>query len=214
MCNLIDELISIFNEKKNEIENRLKEFENNWISMTEEELFKELVFCILTPQSKARMAEKVVNYLNENKLLFNSTPDEISRYLNLVRFKNKKAYYICEARKIFMKGDKISIRDKLNQYPEIFEKRKWLYKNINGIGIKEASHFLRNIGLGKNIAILDRHVLRNLYNLGLIEENIKLNEKKYLEIEGILRDFSKKINIQMEYLDFVFLYKNIKDIFK
>jgi len=43
---------------------------------------------------------------------------------------------------------------------------EWLVKNLTGLGYKEAGHFLRNIGSGK-IAILDRHILRNLHALAL-----------------------------------------------
>lgn len=49
---------------------------------------------------------------------------------------------------------------------------------------KEASHFLRNVGFGENIAILDRHILRNLVKLEVIDELPKtLTPKLYLEIE-------------------------------
>ena len=39
-----------------------------------------------------------------------------------------------------------------------------------GLGYKEASHFLRNIGLSEDIPILDRHILKNLVLLGAIDK--------------------------------------------
>lgn len=93
--------------------------------------------------------------------------------------------------------------------------RKFCVEKIKGIGFKEASHFLRNIGFGQNIAILDRHILKNLklYNvIDVIPDN--LSEKKYLEIENKMRGFSKKIGIDIEHLDFVLWYKEAGEVFK
>jgi len=56
------------------------------------------------------------------------------------------------------------------KFNENKDMREWLIRSIRGIGYKEASHFLRNIGLGENLAILDRHILKNLKFFGVIEE--------------------------------------------
>ena len=88
-------------------------------------------------------------------------------------------------------------------------------KNIKGIGFKEASHFLRNVGFYKDISILDRHILRNLVYLGVIDEIPKsLTGKKYLEIEEKMKKESDKLGIDMEYLDLVLWYKEAGEIFK
>ena len=83
------------------------------------------------------------------------------------------------------------------------------------MGYKEASHFLRNIGLGKDLAILDRHILRNLQNLGVINEIPKtLSKNKYLEIEEKMRVFSKNIGIPLDHLDLLLWFKQTGRIFK
>ncbi|MCK4265146.1 hypothetical protein KAW80_02185 [Candidatus Babeliales bacterium] len=62
-------------------------------------------------------------------------------------------------------------------------------KNIKGIGYKEASHFLRNVGYN-DVAIIDRHVLRFLKREKLIQEIPKTTTpKKYLAFEKILSGF-------------------------
>ncbi|MDI6840854.1 MAG: hypothetical protein QMD71_08435 [bacterium] len=81
-----------------------------------------------------------------------------------MRFKNKKAKYIVRARELFQE-----IRKALKRYKGD-ELRLWLIRNICGLDYKEASHFLRNIGLGEQLAILDRHILRNLKALGIIKK--------------------------------------------
>ena len=62
--------------------------------------------------------------------------------------------------------------------------RAWLVREVKGLGWKEASHFLRNIGF-RDLAILDRHILRNLRRHGVIRTiPASLPEKRYLAIEG------------------------------
>ena len=88
-------------------------------------------------------------------------------------------------------------------------------KNIKGFGMKEASHFLRNIGLGDNLAILDVHILDNLKTLGVIDEIPKnMSDKNYLKIESKLRDFSRLVGIPMDELDLVFWSEETGIIFK
>ncbi len=94
------------------------------------------------------------------------------------------------------------------------ELREWLVKNIKGYGYKEASHFLRNIGF-EELAILDRHVLKNLKNYGVIEEVPKsLTPKKYKEIEEKMRRFSKSVDIPISHLDLLFWSNETGEIFK
>ena len=74
---------------------------------------------------------------------------------------------------------------------------------------------LRNLGFGENIAILDRHILKNLKELNVIEEIPKsISEKKYYEIEEKMREYSKFSKIKMDELDLVLWYKQTGEIFK
>lgn len=88
-------------------------------------------------------------------------------------------------------------------------------KNVKGMGYKEASHFLRNIGLADDLAILDRHILKNLKIFGIIEEIPKsLSKKKYLEIEEKMRNLANEVNIPLSHLDLLFWSKETGEIFK
>ncbi len=192
--------------KKESIEKRLLEFRED---KSEEELFSELVFCLLTPQSKAKICDIAVKKLAEKNLLLSGSEDEIKAWLAGVRFSNQKAVYITEARKLNGR-----LKNLLNQdNPE--ELRTLLVENIKGIGYKEASHFLRNVGLGEELAILDRHILKNLVKHKVIEELPKsLTPKRYLEIEGKMTSFSKKTGIPMAHLDLLFWSEETGEIFK
>lgn len=199
---------------KPDVDKRINEFKSIWLKADEKKLFQELAFCLLTPQSKAQNAWKTVLILTENNLLFTGQVTEISEYLNYVRFKNNKARYIVKAREQFF-NNTLGIRETLTQFSTVIEKREWLLKNITGYGLKEASHYLRNIGFVDEVTILDRHILRNLKNFNVIDEIPKsLTLKKYYEIENKMKQFSQKINISLGYLDFIFWYNATNGLFK
>ena len=89
---------------------------------------------------------------------------------------------------------KTFINNKIKSSSDMFEVRNWFANNVYGMGMKEASHFLRNIGLSDNICILDRHILRNLVEYGVIDKIPKSMDKKaYLNIEREMIKFSKEV---------------------
>lgn len=93
--------------------------------------------------------------------------------------------------------------------------REWLVGKVLGIGMKEASHFLRNIGLGKDLAILDRHILINLKEYDVIKEIPRyITRKVYIDIEDKMKKFSKLMSIPMDELDLLFWSKETGMIFK
>lgn len=207
-------MFDIYKKIKPDILKRINEFQSVWSEADEKRLFQELAFCLFTPQSKAQNAWKTIIILTENQKLLKGNTAAIAEDLNLVRFRNNKASYLVEAREMFFNNSK-GIRKTLTEFSSVSEKRNWLNKNIKGYGLKESSHFLRNIGFGKEIAILDRHILRNLLNYKVINEIPKsISEKKYYEMESRMKDFSYKINIPLEYLDFVLWFKETNKLFK
>ncbi|MEA3476525.1 MAG: N-glycosylase/DNA lyase [Candidatus Cloacimonadota bacterium] len=208
--NNLEKLKQIYWGIKDKIEARLNEFSEVWINGNDADIFAELVFCILTPQSKAKSCWKAVKSLIEKNLLFNGDKNQIAKELNGVRFQNNKSRYIIEARKKYIKSLKF-----LKSDIDTLVRREWLARNIKGFGYKEASHFLRNIGFGEDLAILDRHILKNLKLLKLIDEIPKvLSKKKYLEIEERMKKFSEDVKIPMSHLDLVWWYKETGKVFK
>jgi N-glycosylase/DNA lyase len=235
----ISQLKKIYKFQKKQIISRLKEFENLWLTGNDEEIFTELAFCLLTPQSKAKSCWDAVLKLKEHDLLLSGNTEQIRKGLACVRFKNKKAEYIIKARKLFTPpllppllrrgaglnkkvskdfhadNHRVSIKPLLKSFSNIYECREWLVNNIVGLGYKEASHFLRNIGLGEEIAILDRHILRNLKETGVIEEIPEsLSRAKYIQIEKQMIGFARQIRIPVSHLDLLLWYKGTGEIFK
>jgi len=156
------EIEKIYKEMNPHFKERLKEFKNIWENGTNKDIHIELSFCILTPQSKALNAWQAITNLKKDDLIYNGKAEEIVEFLNIVRFKNNKAKYLVELREQMTKNDELITKDFFNTLPTVTEKREWIVKNIKGMSYKEASHFLRNIGFGEDIAILDRHILKNL----------------------------------------------------
>ncbi len=208
------ELFNTYNSIGKNISNRIKYFKSVWDDADEKKLFQELAFCLLTPQSKAKNAWATIIKLTENGKLFKGNSVSIAEDMNLVRFRNNKSRYIVKAREIFFNNSN-GIRETISEFNSVYKKRNWLNKNIKGYGLKESSHFLRNIGFVEDITILDRHILKNLKKYNVIAEIPKsLSEKKYYEIEDKMKEFSEKISIPLEHLDLIFWYNETKEIFK
>jgi len=203
-------------EIKDDIEKRLKEFKEVWEKGDNKDIHVELSFCILTPQSKAVNAWKAITTLRDNGLLFSGSAEEMVEYLNIVRFKNNKAKYLVELREKMKDNEgKIITKDFFLKFQDIKEAREWIVKNIKGMAYKEASHFLRNVGFGQEISILDRHILRNLVRLEVIDEVPKsITPKLYLEIEKKMKDYCSYVNISMDSLDLLLWYLEAGEIFK
>lgn len=207
---MLEEIKNIYALRKNAIIERLQEFEQLWLRGDEEEIFGELAFCLLTPQSKAKICWNAILKLKETDLLLKGNFDRVEKELYGVRFKERKALYIVGARIFFPLKPLIK-----QQSDNIYKCREWLVNNIKGIGYKEAGHFLRNIGLGENLTILDRHILKNLNLLNVIEEiPNSLTKAKYMQIEKSMKDFALQIDIPVLHLDMVFWSKETGEIFK
>ena len=189
-----------YKENKEIIKDKLKEFSKN------KDYFYELCFCLLTPQSNAKKCYEAIQILKQKDFLnnnFNIKPILKTR----TRFYNNKSRYLLELKNKFN-----FIKQNLKNNPEAT--REFLVKEVKGVGYKESSHYLRNIGY-RNLAILDRHILNNLKNLNVIKEIPKaITKAKYFEIESKFKNFSKKINIPMDELDLLFWSMQTGEVFR
>ena len=189
--------------KQKEIKSRLNEFEK----LKKREMQKELMFCILTPQSNAKRCWEAVEQISKLNKLEENKIKEILK--TRTRFHNNKTKYILESKEAWNK-----ISPMLTEQNRI-ELRNKLADNIKGYGLKEASHFLRNIGKSNNqIAILDRHILRNLKAFKVIKEVKIKSRKDYLEKEQRYLNFAKQIGISPDALDLLFWSQENGEIFK
>lgn len=210
MQNLVNQIEELKNsEIKKMIDNRMKEFEELG-KKENEEIFKELCFCLLTANFSAHGGIKIQNAIGNG--FFSLSQEELAKKLIELghRFPNMRAKFIFEARKYHK-----NIKDILDKFEYESDARKWLVENIKGLGMKEASHLLRNIGY-KNVAIIDFHIVDLLVREGLIErpKSKSLTKKNYLEIEMILKKISDKANLSLGELDLYLWYKETGKILK
>ncbi|WP_456419918.1 N-glycosylase/DNA lyase [Methanocaldococcus infernus] len=190
------------------IEERIKEFKA-FKDKPNEEWFKELCFCLLTANSSAELGIKIQKEIDDGFLYLSQ--EELEKRLRELghRFYKKRAEYIIKARKY-----KDNIKDIIQNFRDEKRGREFLVKHIKGLGYKEASHFLRNVGYD-NVAIIDRHILRELHDNNYIKEIPKsLSKKRYLEIEKILEDIARETRLKLSELDLYIWYLRTGKVLK
>lgn len=177
------------------IKNRMNEFSYFRKHGSNKEIFSELCFCFMTANFQAQKSWDIQKTLGSK--LWTLEEKELQLKLKEMghRFWPQRGSRIYEARWL-----KTSINEELNRHRNELEMRDWIVNNLKGLGMKEASHFLRNIGYF-NVAIIDKHIINILVSENLIERPNTITPKKYLEIEKILRDIGEKTNLSLGELD-------------
>jgi len=194
---------------RNKIEQRISEFESLG-KKSSHEIFKELCFCLLTANFNAersiRMQKEIGNGFLDLPL------NVLCRRLQALghRYPNARASYIVEAR-----AYKDSIKEIIGGFKDEFSARDWVVCNIKGLGYKESSHFLRNIGY-KDLAIIDFHIVDLLVRNNLLSQPKTkcLTKEKYLEIEEILGEVGKKSGLNLAELDLYLWYMETDKVLK
>ncbi len=208
--NLIKQIQDLQNsEIKTQINEKIKQFQIMQ-TLSSEEIFLELCFCLLTANFNAQRAIEIQNQIQSQFLTLNEK--QLAKKLKQLghRFPNKRAEFIAHNQKYSQ-----SLKEQLISQENDQERREWLVKNIKGLGMKESSHFLRNIGF-LNLAILDFHIIDVLIKNKLITQpkSKTLSKKLYLEIENKLEKLANKLNLSQGELDFYLWYLETQKILK
>jgi len=204
------------------VDQRIKEFENLKlkgitefdfrpfldISPYEADIFSEACFCILTANSSATLGIKIqkeVGIEGFRKLSY----EELLNILKSMghRFASQRA------ERIILLREKENLLYEVAKYDNGKVAREILVKNIKGYGYKEASHFLRNIGF-KDVAIIDRHISRYLFERGLVKPRKTITKKVYLECEEALEKIARELGLTQAELDLYIFYIKTKKVLK
>ncbi|MBI3112780.1 MAG: DNA lyase [Ignavibacteriales bacterium] len=191
-------LMHLHQERRGAIRQRLRDFKE----VPRSEYFYELLYCLMTPQTSAESADKVVAKLKEVSFATNAVdPEPVLRDRHhYIRFHKTKT-----ERLLLVKKEFPVIASALAAMVSPVELREWLVKNVKGLGYKEATHFLRNIGRNGGLTILDRHILRNLQRYGAIRTVPKsMTKKRYLSVERRFIKFSETVGVPVDELDLLF----------
>ena len=170
-------------------------------------LFKELCFCILAANFNSLRTIEIIEKIQE--YLQTSSTEELSQHLKNMgyRFPNIRACYIVNAQH-HCESLPVIVNSLGNE-----ELRRWFVQNIKGLGYKEASHFLRNIGFD-GYAIIDFHIVDLLTRYTVIDKPQTLTPRRYLEIEQVLRGISEKTSLSLAELDLYLWYIETGKILK
>jgi N-glycosylase/DNA lyase len=200
-----------------------KEFEHRktWQEMNEQELWNELCFCILSSNVPFEMAKSAFLQLLAKNLLYlprigpgteRQIARELSRPIYLPRAKDgsmrRFRFHALRPRNIVgawscLYGSSMTLLQILDCYDSGEEARLFLARTIPGLGMKEASHFLRNIRFSDSLAILDSHILSFLKRTALVNEQfpISLSPRRYMEIEQIMKAVADSCSLSLAVLD-------------
>lgn len=204
---LINQIEDLKNsEIKATVDQRIDEF-MQFQQEDPERIFQEMCFCIMTANCPAERCIEIHEKIGQDFLSLNE--DELSATFKDLgyRFPNVRANYISES------------RDFITQLSEALtnlkgeELRSWVVKNIKGLGYKEGSHFLRNIGY-KDYAIVDFHIVDLLERHGLVQRPKTMTKKNYLKIEKVLKELGEKLNLNLAELDLYLWYLETGKILK
>ncbi len=207
MANLISQIESLKKSPMKEvIDKRIKEFEA-FGNKKQDEVFSELCFCLLTANFQAEKCIQIQSEMSRDFEIISK--DELAKKLKAVghRFWPQRAERIVEARDC--KSELCSMVFKKSGT----EMRDWLVKTVKGLGMKESSHFLRNVGY-KDLAIIDFHIVDLLEREKLIERPKTITPKKYLEIELVLAKLGNQVNLNLAELDLYLWYLETGKILK
>ncbi len=194
------QLVSTINKKINAFKNMQNK--------SSKKLFQELCFCILTANYVAKKAIDIQEKINDG--FNNFSEKKLATYLkkNGHRFPNTRARYIFCSRE-----HQSTLKKTIFSFNNSYERREWLVKNIKGLGYKEASHFLRNIGF-LDLAIIDFHILDFLESRKLIKKPKTISKKVYIDTEQTLRKIAEKVNMSLGELDLYLWYYETNTVYK
>jgi N-glycosylase/DNA lyase len=184
----------------------------------ERSLWWELSTCILSSQVPYPLAVSVANEVDAQELLLGEqqeihvlhqklfdifvTPLHVEGCLRKYRFPQKRSRQLSNARQIVTK-EYGTLTNFLESSLDAVEARAWLINHVPGIGPKQASMFLRNVGVSYELAILDRHVLKYMSALGIYsgKELFISNIKQYRRYEAVLKGHAEELDCSVGLLD-------------
>ena len=181
-------------------------------------LWWELSCCLLSSQVPYALAAAASDRLEESGLLTSTQPNEAALADNLTALLStpllvcgsSRRYRFPQARARQLASTKWAVQAGTGSLSELIRLagtgeavREWLVGNAPGIGPKQASMFVRNVGLSYEVAILDRHVLNYMVALDIAPTPILATSSlpRYLKGEIALRAHADHIGVSVGLLD-------------
>ncbi len=174
-----------------------------------EEVWRSLLFCILSSQVRTSSAVKATNSILsevpffEEKIASSEVYDKAKNILRRedvkYRFPDHRSRNIAHSWFAFAQ-----VKDDLYKYLESFDSeaaaREWITQLFPGLGFKQASMFLRDIGYSLRLCIIDTHILWYCSCLGHHSDR-PLTPKRYIETEDFVLRQSDKFGVSPNVFD-------------
>jgi len=196
------ELLELYELKKEEIQDRLLEFNQAFREADDPQVFRELSFCILSSGVGPKIAGQCMSAIGER--LVDGEEDELLERIGAIhKYAENASRYIVFTREYLREEHGFLLKALVSSFEDRVERRDFFAKNpgIKGLGYMQASHFLRNLGFS-GYAILDRNNLASLFELGIIgETKYPLTKKRYLETESLMTEAAHELGISLDEFD-------------
>jgi len=189
----------------------------NSFRLTEHNVFRELAACILGGQVTFEQALAATNRLRDVEVVKavrsktrraslvrgvqNALRGDLNKCTGYRFWRTRSVFIVDSAFGIYRDGD--GLLPILRQTKDQKRTRECVVALAKGIGPKQASLFLRNVGYGDELAILDCHVLRFMHYVGLCRELPKSvgNIRAYEALERILSIYARGFGWGLQILD-------------
>ncbi|MES9995291.1 hypothetical protein [Desulfovibrio aminophilus] len=182
------------------------------LEYSESELWHSLLTCVLSSQVSFQLAESAANVtlevlettMGDEEFLADTLAAVLAAPLpcgRRYRFPNSRASQIAATRWRFVERE-LSLAELINESQPDCNLRARLIALVDGLGPKQASMFLRDIGRSMDLAILDRHVLLFMDLLGLAPMPTRgLDWGAYLRHEAVFADFAHSLGHSVGHVD-------------
>ena len=202
-----------------------QQYQEPWTTMSEHRLWRELTLCILSSNTLFETAASATKCLEKRGLLrrLRQEPDpRVARTVYRVlasplflptcqdgrlrryRFpRTKSGQLLGAARLVYVDPDCDGLRGILSRMTSGEEAREYFRSHVPGMGMKEASHFLRNVGFATDLAIIDVHMKRFLQSIAAIPDEVLTSTRRrdYLRLEELVRDIAEANDLSLPLLD-------------
>ncbi|MDB1124693.1 8-oxoguanine DNA glycosylase [Vibrio algarum] len=193
----------------------------HWSTMSTNDIICELFVCILGSGVRYEVAVSYASAINScdsvhcsrldyeqiyvevNAILSSSITNKITgKTYSKYRYPQRGASNITKSL-LCIRNDFGSINTLLNRNLNVNVIRRKLIDSCSGLGPKQSSHFLRNIGYTENIAVIDRHIIKYIEtSQGKSLPKQKLNcVDTYENIESNFHQLIKKFEYSASIVD-------------
>ena len=181
-------------------------------------LWRELSCCILSSQVTYGLARSVASAIDTEGALpsthraWEVVADDLMAVLSQTfyvsgrpcryRFPTTKSYQIAKTWAA-VRSKSETLVEFLSEFSDVDALREWMVRHAPGLGPKQSSMYLRNVGLTLDLAVLDRHVLRYMEAIELLEKggHHTATFRDYRTTESVLRRHADELGYRVGILD-------------